>query len=308
MISYQEQKGRFVKHCPCTPDVVPCGYYNINLHAGCPFQCSYCILQTYLKSPAPVFFTNMDQLEAELAEAVREVPHLRIGTGELSDSLAFDPVVRYSHKILAIMEKFPQAVFEFKTKSVQVEHLLSYKPKPDNIVIGWSLNPEEVIAREELLTPPLPERLAAMKAVIAAGYKVAIHFDPMLLFSGWKEAYLQLIRAIAREIPVPSVAWWSLGALRFPVSLREHIFRHPRSRLFDGELIRGHDGKYRYVKTLRLELFLWAASLIRKYFSGAAPLYLCMEDEEVWQEALPGITPDEQSVNRYLWEHARLKP
>ncbi len=306
MIKFAEQKGKFVKHCPCTPDVVPCGYYNLTLHTGCPYHCSYCILQTYLETTEPIFFTNFDDMEKELEEVSQGREYLRIGTGELTDSLALDPQTGYSHKILHIIEKFPEIVFEFKTKSTNIENLVSYKNILRNIVVSWSLNPREVIEREELLTPDLVSRLGAVEKAQAHGYKIGIHFDPIVIFAGWQAAYLQLVKEIARVIEPSRIAWWSLGALRFPYSLREHIFKHRDSHLFEGELVKGHDGKYRYFKPLRLQLFRYMKQIIQANISKDVPLYLCMEGKEVWEEIFPEILPDEEVVNKYLY-HSALK-
>ena len=94
---------------------------------------------------------------------------------------------------------------------------------------------------------------------------------------------------------------WSLN----PHNLRDYIFRHRNSRLFEGELIKGHDGKYRYFKPLRLELFHYTKQKIQSFISREVPLYLCMEDKEVWQEILPHLPPEEAAVNQYLYESAR---
>jgi spore photoproduct lyase len=304
MIRFEKQKGKFIKHCPCTPDVISCGYYNINLHTGCPYCCSYCILQAYLETTEPIFFTNLEDMEKELTGISHTQKHLRIGTGELSDSLALDPQTHYSHKILSIFEKFPHIVFEFKTKSTHVEDLLNYGKKLKNIVVSWSLNPREVVEREELLTPDLFSRLKAIEKAQNHGYKIGIHFDPIVIFDGWQTAYLELIKEISKIIDPERIAWWSLGALRFPYSLREHIFKYRDSRLFEGELIKGHDGKYRYFKPLRLELFRYMKQKIQEHISKEVPLYLCMEDKEVWEEVFPEIPPDEDDVNKYLYESA----
>jgi spore photoproduct lyase len=304
MVTFTEQKGRFIKHCPCTPDVVSCGYYNLNLHTGCPYCCSYCILQTYLETREPIYFTNIADMEAELAEISRGRPYLRIGTGELTDSLALDPQTEYSRKILSIFEKYPEIVFEFKTKSTNIGNILNYPRELKNIVIAWSLNPPAVIRREERLTPSLSARLKAIETAQRHGFKIAIHFDPMIYFDGWQTAYRNLIQRIAQIIDPARIAWWSLGALRFPYSLREHIFKHHGSRLFDGELIKGHDGKYRYFKPLRLQLFHHAVNHIQTRVSPQIPLYLCMEDREVWQDVLPHLPPEEDAINKYLYESA----
>jgi spore photoproduct lyase len=305
MIKFEKQTGQFIKHCPCTPDVVSCGYYNMNLHTGCPYCCSYCILQAYLETKEPIYFTNFKDMEKELVEASQTLKYLRIGTGELSDSLALDLQTNYSQKILAVFEKFPEILFEFKTKSTYVDNVLNYSKKLKNIVMAWSLNPGEVIEREELLTPDLFSRLKAIEKVQQQGYKIAIHFDPIVFFKGWEAAYLDLIKAISRVIDPSRIAWWSLGALRFPYELRDYIFKHRDSRLFEGELIKGHDGKYRYFKSLRLELFHYTKQKIQSLISPEVPLYLCMEDKEVWQEILPHLPPEETAVNKYLYESAR---
>lgn len=301
MITYTEQKGKFVKHCPCTPEVVPCGYYNINLHTGCPFDCSYCILQAYLENQEPVFFTNFENLERELEELDRTRDFVRIGTGELSDSLALDHKTAYSAKLLKLVERFPRIIFEFKTKSTRVDHILNHPHKLANVVMAWSLNPQPVIEREELFTPDLDARLQALDRARQAGYKIAVHFDPLVLFDGWKEQYTLLVSRLSELLSVQDIAWWSLGALRFPYEMREHIFKHKESRLFDGELVKGHDGKYRYYKPLRLELFSYIRDRVYEFISPDVPLYLCMEDKEVWQEILPGLTPDEETLNKYLY-------
>lgn len=298
-------QGAFIKHCPCSPQTVSCGYHNVNLQTGCPFSCTYCILQTYLESKEAVFFTNLADWEAGLAELANRQERLRLGTGELTDSLAWDLHSRQSEYLLPLFARYPQVIFEFKTKSTVVELLLQAPAALPNIVVSWSLNPAEVIAREEPGTPPLRERLAALAAVQEKGYRIGIHFDPLLLFPEWRERYGELIALLARVVRPERVAWWSLGALRFPPALRSHILRHSDSRLFQGELVIGYDGKYRYFKPLRVELLRFAATEIRRRISAAIPLYLCMEDEESWREVLPHLPCTEEEVNRYLYEAAR---
>ncbi|MEN8154940.1 MAG: spore photoproduct lyase family protein, partial [Acidobacteriota bacterium] len=253
-IQKEEFKGNFFKECPCSPEAVSCGYYNINLHTGCPYSCSYCILQTYLETKDPVFFTNYEKAVSELNEAQKHLKYLRVSTGELSDSLAYDRETNFSDQIFSVMKKFPDIVFEFKTKSANVDNLLKRAPKK-NIVVSWSLNPEQIIKREEPGTASLKERLIAMERVQDHGYKISIHFDPLILAEGWKGLYRELIEKIGGIVKSESIAWWSLGALRFPESLKHHIFKHKNSRLFYGELIKGYDNKYRYFKPLRRELF-----------------------------------------------------
>jgi len=304
-IRYEEFKGEFVKHCPCSPEAVSCGYYNMNLHTGCPFSCTYCILQSYLETKDPVFYTNTDRAREELKRAAKERKNLRISTGELSDSLAFENEKRYSEEILKILSDFPDVVFEFKTKSANVENLVRHGGLK-NIVVSWSMNPQSVIDREEHHTASLQWRLTAMKRVQDAGYKIGIHFDPIMITDGWKDLYSVLVSDISDVVRPEKIAWWSLGALRFPEELKEHIFKFKDSGIFEGELIRGYDGKYRYFKPLRKELFTFVRDEIYKKVLPDVPLYLCMEDDEMWRDIFPNQDPDPDKINEYLY-HSAMK-
>jgi len=305
MLKEAVQKGAFVKHCPCSPGAVPCGYFNLNLQSGCPFDCSYCILQSYLEDKGqPVVYTNWADLEAALPAFLAANREVRMGTGELSDSLALEAAFPTVARVLNLFRGFPQAVFEFKTKADAVRPLLEAKEPPGNIVVSWSLNPAALVRGEERLAPSLARRLRALAAVQVKGYKVGIHFDPLVLFPGWKRHYRELVRALSRIVRPGRIAWWSLGALRFPPSLKAHIFRRPGSQLFWGELIAGEDGKYRYFMPQRLELFRFVRDEIRSRVSRHLPLYLCMEDAWVWREVLPELPAEEKAINSYLYAAA----
>ena len=302
------KQGPFIKPCPCSPGAVSCGYFNIHLQSGCPYDCSYCILQAYLEDKdRAVFHSNWPDLRDELAAFLASHPGARLGTGELSDSLAYEAAFPSAARIVGLFRDFPAAVFEFKTKSDAVGALLDIPAPPPNIVVSWSLNPAALARREEHRAPSLARRLRALAAVQEKGYKVGIHFDPLVLFPGWQEHYRRLIGDLGRVVRPGRVAWWSLGALRFPPELKKHILRRQGSRLFWGELLEGADKKIRYFTPLRLELFRFVRDEIRSRFSRQIPLYLCMEDAATWDEIFPEARAAEHAINRRL-HRAALAP
>jgi len=244
-------------------------------------------------------FTNIYELRSEL-ETYRSRPHLRLGTGELADSLALDPDTGLSRRILEIFRDFPRMVFEFKTKSIEVGQLLEVSRVPKNVVVSWSLNPDPVCRWEEHGAPGLSARLDALAAVAEKGYRVGVHFDPMIAVPRWREWYPALVEEIMSRIQENSLAWWSLGTLRFPPALRDIILSRPESRLFSGELVRGYDGKFRYFRPLRQEMFTVTVQAIRALVSPAVPVYLCMEDHDMWRRVLPGVPAVEEEINQAL--------
>ena len=96
---FTRSRSRFLEHCPAgTPGLVCCNYLVVSLISNCPMDCSYCFLQEYLaNNPTLKVYTNVEDLLSEVAAAVDRQPwkQFRIGTGELSDSLALDPLLGF---------------------------------------------------------------------------------------------------------------------------------------------------------------------------------------------------------------------
>ncbi|MBM3297122.1 MAG: hypothetical protein FJY83_05920, partial [Candidatus Aminicenantes bacterium] len=283
------QKGRFVKPCPCSPGVIGCGYVVIDQVRGCPLDCSYCLLQDYLAAAPVTVFCNLDRLWTELEGFVRRAGvrrRLRVGTGEFGDSLALDPLTGLSAAYIDFFRRRPGAVFELKTKTVAVEELLGLDP-PGNVVVSWSLNAPAVAEAEEHGAPPVGERIRAAARLQKRGYGLGFHFDPLVDFPGWEEAYEGVVDDLFRAVPAGSVRWISLGALRFPPGvIRRLEERFPGSRLTAAELVQGPDGKDRYFRPRRARLLRTVARQVRRRGGEGIPLYLCMETAAVWRAAL----------------------
>jgi len=269
----------FYKKCPCSTKTVSCGYHLINLGVGCPFECSYCCLQGYLNSPGIVFPANLDDFFLKFKDANKCV---RLGSGELTDSLVFDDITEFSRSIIEFFRQYPDTVFEFKTKSDNVEILLE-TPPAENIVIAWSMNPQGVIDTTEFFTASLKQRLNAAKKCVNAGYKIGFHFDPIILYDGWEKDYKHLVDYIFDEIDEKRVAWISLGILRMTQHMKKVIEnRFPDNTILDGELIPGYDDKLRYDFQERLCAYSKVSEWIR-FRSKEVHLYLCMEEKKMWE-------------------------
>lgn len=282
------QKGRFIRPCPCTPRYLGCNYFIINAALNCPLDCSYCILQLYLTNPMATVFVNLDDLWKELDLFLRRRGRrfLRLGTGELADSLALDPLTRTARDSIAYFRKKRDVFFELKTKTVNIDGVMECAPA-ENIVISWSLNSRQIAAAEENGAPPVEDRLLAARQISRRGYPVGFHFDPIIYYPGWEEGYSRAVELMLGSVPSSRIRWISLGSLRFPPALKTTIAkRFPLTKIIYEELVPGRDGKLRYFKPLRLEMFRIIVERIRYFGGNRIPLYFCMEDAEVWREAL----------------------
>jgi spore photoproduct lyase len=301
-----EQKGDFFKACPGQQSKgetsnVCCNYYVINFASNCHMECSYCYLQAYLNFPHMVVYANSDKLFEELENAIADHPeqYFRVGTGELADSLALDALTAYSRPLVEFFAEQSNAILELKTKTDCIENLLDLNHR-GHTVIAWSLNPSFIQKTEEHKTASIDERLMAARLCVEAGYPVAFHFDPIIHYSNWKEDYRDLIKDTLTEIPSESIAWISLGALRMPDTLKRVIRkRFPSSILPLGELVPASDGKLRYFKPIRTEIYHFMRSCIEEWGPGV-PVYACMERPEVWSKVFGRCYPSERELGNSL--------
>lgn len=287
--------GSFLRHCPAgTAGLVCCNYLVVNLASNCPMDCSYCFLQEYLAdSPALTAYVNVGDALAEIDAVVGAHPQrqFRIGTGELADSLALDPLTGLSRHLVPFFAERPNAVLDLKTKTDCIGELLALDPR-GQVVVSWSVNAEAVIARDEPGTASLAARLAAARRVQGAGYRVGLHFDPLVEFDGWERGYGDAVDAAAAAIDRRQLAWVSLGSLRLSPGLGQAIRRRPQAGHVRGaELVAGPDGKARVWRGLRLRMYRFMVERLRAAF-GAAPLYLCMEAAPVWERVMGEVPTD----------------
>lgn len=294
------QKGPFRRPCPGTRDYVCCGYQVLQVALNCPMDCSYCVLQGYVNVPAITIFVNVEDLLAELKAEWAASPSRvwRLGTGEFGDSLALDELMGLNARLIPFFAQHPRAVLEIKTKWHDLTPLLSLGPNPQ-VVFAWSLNPPEIIRKEEKFTASLEARLKAAAQAAAAGFRLAFHFDPLIYFPGWEAAYRRTVERLGAHVPPGAIAWISLGGLRFLPPLRPLIYqRFPLSRIAAQEMVRAPDGKLRYFKDLRIDMY----GRMREWLAAALPgnlIYLCMESPRVWQ-AVFGVSPQSGDLTRLL--------
>ena len=270
----------FFKPCPCTAKAISCGYHIFNLGMGCIYECTYCYLQEYANSPGIIIPANIDEFFSKFKQHKN---NLRLGTGEFTDSLALDHITEFSPQLINFFRQHPQTIFEFKTKSNNIKNLLSVK-SCKNVVIGFSLNPQIIINKNEFYSTSLLERLETAERCISAGFDVGFHFDPIICYTNWEKDYKQVVNMLFDKIPHKSIRWISLGTLRFSRKLKKIIEnRFPQNDILDGELTLGFDGKMRYSDEIRIDIYKKMINFIKKR-SKSVFLYLCMESKHTWKE------------------------
>jgi len=298
--------GRRMKPCPGTSSHICCGYHVINAMTNCPMDCSYCVLQGYLNNPFLTLYTNWDDLLQEIDTFLsgNTGSFLRLGTGELSDSLALDSIFPVSQVLVPFFAQRSNGILELKTKSDEVNHLLQLNHQ-GKTVVSWSLAPQKMIEREEKGTASLMERIDAAKRCQRAGYPIGFHFDPIIYDEGWEKEYSETIKHLFSQIDPKRVIWISLGGFRYPSQLKGIAKeRFPNTKIFLGELFPGKDGKFRYFKEIRVEMYQKMLGRLKEVNSDLF-IYLCMESQEVWEKVYGWVPENSRRLNQLFEE--RLK-
>lgn len=293
--------GALLKACPGTKGYICCGYRILHLGTNCPMDCTYCILQAYFGQPCLKVFVNLKERLREVTAILDSHPEriFRLGTGEFMDSLALDPLVGWSEFLPPLISSRKNAILEFKTKTDRIKGLLSSKYR-DRIVVSWSLNSPYIVAKEEHGSASLRKRLESARRCQEEGFVLGFHFDPIIEHRAWKEEYERTVDLMDRYVRPEGVIWISMGCLRYLPRLKKIIReRHPESRIVDREFVRGLDGKMRYIRHLRVQMYSHLIKRLKEWSSDLG-VYLCMESHQVWRDSLGWSPGGSEGLSAYL--------
>lgn len=283
-------KGAFLKKCPGTRDYLCCGYQILHIGTYCTMDCAYCILQGYFHPPILQYFVNFDDITTELNSIFKSGKTMRIGTGEFTDSLIWEEWSDLTPRLVRQFAGQQKAVLELKTKTVAIDQLdkLDHDRKT---ILSWSVNTPRIIQSQERGTASLKARLRAAATSDKRGYPLSFHFDPMVIYPDCEKEYIGVLEQIFNHVPSDNIVWISMGTFRCMPALHSIIKkRFPESNIIYGEFVPGLDGKMRYFKELRIDLYKKMARWMQKNAPDVL-LYFCMESDQVWERSF-GYSPE----------------
>ena len=286
----KKYKGKFLRKCPGTKFYNCCGYLILHTGEGCPIGCVYCVLQAYFNDKTLKIWANQEDLFYELEKIFSKDIRFRIGTGEFIDSLALEFLTSYHKDLLNFLNNFDNVCLEIKTKTCDLSWLDSAK-RTDRVLPAWSVNALKVQKKYEGISCSVEDRLKSASFCQSLGFRICLHFDPILYFSGWENAYKEIIEMIGDYIDPKKVAYISLGSFRGMPSLFKIIEEnYPDCDFIYKEFVQGLDGKLRLFRPIRIKQFRFILNQLLKIGIKKEQVYFCMESDEVWK-AVFGYTP-----------------
>jgi len=145
----------------------------------------------------------------------RPYPHdpMMLSISYNTDLLAFENILPMTRAWIDFAKQHPELQLEVRTKSALFNAIDEMVPT-DQVLLAWTLSPEKVVEVNELNTPPLTKRLAAVRSAMEKGWKVRICFDPVMIYSGWESDYKALIDKVKSTLEGDQIFDATVGVFR----------------------------------------------------------------------------------------------
>lgn len=248
---------------------------------NCLYDCRYCFLQGMYRSANYLLFVNYEEFMQDI-EALAEQHQLDqkpvwFFSGYDCDSLAMEPVSKFAEFMVPKFSTLTNAVLELRTKSTQIRSLLEQEPL-QNVVVAYSLSPQEVADAVELGAPNLAKRIDALCRLQQHGWRVGLRFDPIIWHQDYQKHYQKMLQQVFAQIDADKVDSVTLGGFRLPKDFYKIMRRlYPEHWLFSAGL-KENEGMVSYSDEIETEVF---ATLQRQALQYINPSKLYVYSDKV---------------------------
>ena len=239
--------------------------------SGCSAMCLYCYLVcNYNKCAYLRVFVNREMMMDKLVRTANAAPGQHVfEIGSNSDLILENTVTGNLPWTIEEFARRADGRLTFPTKFDMVEPLLELNHR-QKIIFRMSVNPSELIRTIEIGTSTLEKRIQAHNAMCAAGYPVGLLIAPVILVSGWKDLYEQLLVTLKDTLSEAVRKTGFLEVIFMTYSFVQNAINQdafPAAlQLYDPEQMVGRGrGKYRYRESLLVDAKKVLREMIVKY-------------------------------------------
>lgn len=276
--------------------IPPSADWRIDLARGCPAHCQYCYLAGSLTGPPMTrVYANLDEVLAGIGThagrgSVTSGTELRGHEGTTFEMSCYTDPLGIEHvtgSLASAIRRVGAGEFgdgvslRFTTKFDDVGELLDID-HGRRTRVRFSVNAVEIANRFEGGTARLPARLAALRAMAKAGYRIGLTIAPVMPIDDWRTGYGQLIDDTAAALAgIPDLDLTTeLITHRFtPASKDVLLGWYPRTRLEMDEESRTKKRskfggiKYVYPRETMAEMRAWFETALAERLPESRLLY-----------------------------------
>src|SRR6056297_185373 len=270
------KKGNVLKKKPDNYGKEGFSHYSITNGYNCPFNCSYCYLQGWLRSSDIVIFDNVSYIWKKIKLFLEKNKKEKVifYFGDFFDALVYEELTQSIYFFSKKLKDYNNKYMEFRTKAT-VENL-NIKNIHDNIIIGLSFSTRYVIKEYEMYTSSLEERIESLKYLNRNNISTSIHIDPIIYYKGFEEEYSNLVERIFENITDDNLFSLSIGSLR----LTKKTYKSIKRNKYNAAVLKNLEfdsGMYRYPKKIRERIYKKLKMLINKKLKNDK-FYICMDE------------------------------
>ena len=230
---------------------------------NCIYDCKYCFLQGMYNSANLVFFLNYKDFANEINKICEKSKNsICFFSGYDCDSLALEKVTNFSKYFIELFKGLEDHFLEIRTKSANVAFLKNIKVS-QNVIIAFSLNPDEIVTEFETKTPSLKKRIDSILFLQSLGWKVGLRFDPVMYSDNFKKTYKFFFREIFKNINSKEIHSITIGSFRMP---KKFFSKLSKIRPFDGFLYQNYNSNDSFISLeKKSEIQQFCLKQIKKY-------------------------------------------
>jgi spore photoproduct lyase len=277
-------------------------FWHFSPYGFCPYGCQYCYLagtQGVRFSPTVKIYVNLDEILTQIDRKAREIGQPEaFYLGKLQDGMALDPLTGFSRAMIPFFANHPFARLRILSKCADFANVLSLDHR-GHTVLCWSLNPAAVRREFEPITPPIEDRIEAMRQCAEAGYPIRLMLMPIIPLPDWKQHYDDLLEQILTQVPVDRITLGGVCSYGPAIQIMEA--KLGKDNLISRSLTvldnSPNDGRVRYPREQRATVYRHLLQTIRR-LRPEQTCALCMEDVSMAQEL--GLYPNTGRCNCIL--------
>jgi spore photoproduct lyase len=256
----------YYKGADITPDFGHHHFYYNTLALNCVYDCDYCYLQGLFPSAHLVLFVNNEDFIVETKKLLTQIDEpVYFALSYDTDLLALEHWLPYCKEWIDFASQENNLTVEIRTKSANIkaiDHCASSK----NIILAWTLSPQQIASQYEPATPSTQLRMNAIKAAVEKGWRVRICIDPILKLPDWKKDYGQMIEDLSESVNFAQLDSFSVGVFRMNKKFLKNI-QHQRSDagiLYDRFELK--NDVYSYSDDVKKEMFSFIEERIKSIY------------------------------------------
>lgn len=238
-------------------------FYYTSCVMNCIYECEYCYLQGMYPSGNIVVFVNLDDYFLELSKLIKE-NSIYLSISYDTDLLALENILSYCERWIYFVRENENIVIEIRTKSANFKALSNLKPDK-NVILAWTVSPEDIIKNYEINTPSFKARFQNILSALEHGWKVRLCFDPIIYVKNYKIIYREFIDYVFSNLPKEKIFDVSIGVFRISSEyLKKMRKQNPYSSVINFPF-ENDSGVFHYGKKLSHEIVSYVYELTKNY-------------------------------------------